>query len=297
MTCADSDTRSDPAGDGLDHLIEELHRSRDPAQRQRLRAEVVTSTLDLADRLAHRYLGRGIDREDLEQVARTALVAAVDRYDPSRGRGFRAFAVPTITGELKRHFRDTAWVVRPPRRVQEMRARVTAIEGPLSQRMGRDATIEEIAREIGCSPDEVRESRRVGSCFRPTSLNAPMPAGDEAADRVPDPVDRFAAAETNMVLQSMMVGLAPRDRLIVRLRFVDGWTQAEIGSVIGVSQMQVSRRLGRILDDLRARCESPTPDLVGRRHTRAFRGAAVRGHRYVNRTDRTDGATSWDIAV
>lgn len=238
--------------DELEDLLEQLDTlPRGDAEREDLRTEVVLRTLPLADGLAHRYTGRGIDREDLEQVARVALLDAVDRYRPGRGPGFLAFAVPTITGVLKRYFRDCGWVVRPPRRVQERRAEVAQAEAILRQDLGAEPTARVLADEVGCTVEEVSEARLSSTGFRPVSLEAPAPGGGMTADRVADPEDALGTLEIRSDLQSLLRELPERDRLIIRLRFVDCCTQGEIGQVIGVSQMQVSRLLCRILGELR----------------------------------------------
>lgn len=249
--------RSVPRARDVEDLLAVLCTSTDDRERIRLRNEVVGRFLTLADSLAHRYAGRGIDREDLEQVARTALVAAVDRYRPGTapgarpGTGFVAFAVPTITGELKRHFRDCGWAVRPPRRVQELRAQVAAAEDSLRHRVKREVSTTELAASVGCTCAEVDEARLATTGFRASSLDAPTRSGDTEGERVADERDVYAALELRADLRRAIGTLPPGDRLIVRMRFVDGCTQAEIGTVIGVSQMQVSRLLCRILADLR----------------------------------------------
>jgi RNA polymerase sigma-B factor len=235
----------------VEHLLGALRSTSDPDERRRLCGEVVHAHLALADRLAHRYCGRGVEREDLEQVARTALVLAVNRYRPGSGPGFAAFAVPTITGELKRHFRDCGWVVRPPRRLQELRAEVAAAEEALRHVHGRDATVGEVARVLRCDSAEVRSARLSGSGFRPSSLDAPVSTGGTEADRLADDLDAFARTELHTDLRAAVARLGRRDRAVVRLRFVEERTQAEIGAVVGVSQMQVSRILSRILAELR----------------------------------------------
>ena len=160
--------------DELEDLLEQLDTlPRGDAEREDLRTEVVLRTLPLADGLAHRYTGRGIDREDLEQVARVALLDAVDRYRPGRGPGFLAFAVPTITGVLKRYFRDCGWVVRPPRRVQERRAEVAQAEAILRQDLGAEPTARVLADEVGCTVEEVSEARLSSTGFRPASRARP----------------------------------------------------------------------------------------------------------------------------
>jgi RNA polymerase sigma-B factor len=232
-------------------LLEQLHSTLDPAEQRRLRCELVTSFLPLADGLAHRYVGRGIEREDLEQVARAALVAAVERYRPGSGSGFVAFAVPTVTGELKRHFRDCGWVVRPPRRVQELRSATAAAEELLRHRHGREATVSEVAAAVGCDPCEVRSARSSGSGFRPASLDAPTVRGGTEGERLADDVDDFSRLELHVDLHDAVARLGDRDQMVLRLRFVEEWTQSQIGAVLGVSQMQVSRILSRILAELR----------------------------------------------
>lgn len=240
------------AGDEeVDDLLARLARTTDEVERHRLRAEVVERTLGLADALAHRHRAWGLDAEDLEQVARTALVAAIDRYRVGRGRGFVAFAVPTITGELKRYFRDLAWAVRPPRQVQERRLELRAAEDELWQQCAGEASSAELARFLGCGVDEVREARSSSGGLRPVSLDAETGAGGTMADQVPDRHDDYGALDVHTVLMDIVGRLPHRDRLLLRLRFVDERSQREIGQVIGVSQVQVSRLLHRILAELR----------------------------------------------
>lgn len=253
--------RSVPRGRDVEDQLEVLCTCTDDHERVRVRNEVVGRYLPLADSLAHRYAGRGIEQEDLEQVARTALVAAVDRYRPGTApeatarSGFVAFAVPTITGELKRHFRDCGWTVRPPRRVQELRAEVVAAEDSLRQGLRREVSAAEVAASVGCSCADIDEVRLASTGFRARSLDTPTRSGGTEGERMPDERDEYAALELRADLRRVIGTLPPGDRLIVRMRFVDGCTQAEIGTVIGVSQMQVSRLLRRILGDLRLALE------------------------------------------
>ncbi|QKE82560.1 sigma-70 family RNA polymerase sigma factor [Arthrobacter sp. NEB 688] len=235
----------------VDGLLTRVAVSTDPDERRRLRAQVVEEMLPLADGLAHRYARRGVDRDDLEQVARTALVAAAERYQPGSGSGFVAFAVPTVTGEIKRHFRDCGWVVRPPRRVQELRAELVVAEESLRHRLGREATVGEIAVLLECEPADVESARLCGSGFRPVSLDAPVLSGGTEGDRLAEIGDVYGRFELHSDLRRALSGLGERDRRVVRMRFVEERTQSEIGSVLGVSQMQVSRILSRILRQLR----------------------------------------------
>ena len=217
-------------------------------EREAVIAEVVELNLGLCDALANRYANRGAERDDLVQVARMALFLAVGRFRPGEGRRFVSFAVPTITGELKRHFRDQCWVVRPPRRIQELRARIGRQGPELEQQLGRRATTGELGTELGVDEQLVRSATIADGSFRPWSLDAPVDAdGDTAlgqslagAADTEEVVDRIA-------LQRALAGLSRREQLILTWRFADNLTQAEIGRRLGVSQMQVSRLLRRSL--------------------------------------------------
>jgi RNA polymerase sigma-B factor len=175
---------------------------------------------------------------------------AVQRYRPGAGRGFEAFAVPTIRGELKRHFRDCGWTVRPPRRLQELRAELSSAEESLRHRLGREVTDAELAAALRCGPDDVEDARRCSSGYRPTSLDAATPGGGTLGDALTGVDDPYAASDLRSTVRAEVDRLTPRERLIVELRFGEERTQSEIGEVLGVSQMQVSRLLAAILDRL-----------------------------------------------
>ncbi len=230
----------------VEDLLATIDETPDESSRARLREQVVARALSVADGIAHRYAGRGIDVEDLEQVARCALVAAVNRYRCDAGPGFLAFAVPTITGELKRHFRDCGWAVRPPRRLQELRSELLVAEEELRHELTRDPTTDELCERLGVDPDDVREARACGGGFRVTSLDAPTAQGGTVGERFAGADDPHGAVETHLVLSALIAELDERDRTILGMRYVEGRTQREIGAVIGVSQMQVSRVLTRI---------------------------------------------------
>lgn len=242
---------STPAAPSVEDLLTALGDAASPAERARIVDEVVHATLPLADSLAARYAGRGIDSEDLTQVARTALVAAVHRYRPDAGRPFTAFAVPTIRGELKRHFRDAGWMVRPPRGMQELRAEVVRAEEDLRHHLGRNPQPAEVAEVVGRSTAEVYDARGCASAFSPGSLDAPTPMGGTVGDLLAAPGDAASDIELRAAVRAELARLSPRERLIVCLRFEDERTQSEIGKVVGVSQMQVSRLLAQILRRLR----------------------------------------------
>jgi RNA polymerase sigma-B factor len=240
-------------GDPTSPDVEELLRLLDTAphdERDELVDAVVRATLPLADSLARRYARRGVETDDLVQVARAALVGAVHRYRPGAGRGFEAYAVPTIRGELRRHFRDCAWTVRPPRRLQELHTELTSVEEALRHRLGREVTDAELADALRCDVEDVAEARRCGTGFQPVSLDSPTPTGEPLGSRLAADDDGYSTADLRTTVRAEVSRLSPRERLIVDLRFREERTQREIGEVLGVSQMQVSRLIAAILDRL-----------------------------------------------
>ena len=185
---------------------------------------------------------RGIGKDDLMQAAYVGLVKAVQGFDPSFERDFLSYAVPTVTGEVKRYFRDYGWTVRPPRRVQELQAQISRASSELSQTLHRSPKPSEVAEFLSVDVDSVIEALAADGCFTPASLDVPV--GEDDAD--------LGRAEARILLAPAVRRLAPRDRRILELRFFHGWTQEQIAGDIGVTQMQVSRLLARILSDLRA---------------------------------------------
>jgi RNA polymerase sigma-B factor len=236
--------------DEAELLLQEALECDDPARAEALRDEAVLLTLDLPEQVARRYSGRGIDHEDLVQVARLGLVKAAAGYKPGVGSCFTAYALPTISGEVKRYFRDYGWAVRPPRRLQEVRSLLTAQEERLTQSLQRVPTCDELADALGLDRDEVTRARLCGSAYSAVSLDSDDRDGhwlDAVADESAD-VDRMLSLNALRMALGM---LTERERHIIRLRFVEERTQAEIGRVLGVSQMQVSRLLASILSRLR----------------------------------------------
>lgn len=225
-------------------------------ERERLLTQVVLLNRPVADSVARRFGGRGLDDDDLRQVAYEGLIKAVHRFDPGLGRDLASYAVPTIRGELQRHFRDRGWTVRPTRAVQDAQWRISAAEERLAQRLGRVATTEEIGAETGLSPDEYDAAMAAEGCFTPTSLD--RPAGQEAdgpalGDLLPDDTDEGGAAEARVMLAPAVRDLPRRAREVLFLRYYSGLTQREIGQQIGVTQTQVSRILTEVLASLRDR--------------------------------------------
>lgn len=234
-------------------LLAELHSTDDEREKTSLRAEVVVLNMGVARAIAHRYRQRGLAEDDLVQAAYVGLVKAVNGFDPSHERDFLSYAVPTVTGEVKRYFRDFGWAVRPPRRVQELQGSIAKLSSELTQRLGRSPRPSEVAAKLGIDVESVIEALAADGAFTPASLDVPV--GEDGAatlgDLMPDEGVEFASAEARVVLGPAVRSLAPRDRRILELRFFQGWTQEQIAQDIGVTQMQVSRLLSRILKDLR----------------------------------------------
>ncbi len=258
-------------------LFDELLTATDDDTARRLRDGVVELNLCVARSLAHRYRDRGLDVEDLEQVAYLALVKAAHRFDPTAGHDFLSYAVPTIRGELRRHFRDVGWVVRPPRRIQELQGRVADVQMGLTMRLGRSPRAGELADELDEQRSDIEEALGAEGCFVPASLDRPV--GERGTASVGDLLtaedDERGRAEARIVLAPVVQQLAERDRRILQLRFFEDRTQREIGEDIGVTQMQVSRLLSRILDDLREALAEPAAPTGG---TATRRTVAGTGH-------------------
>lgn len=219
------------------------------AEREAALEEVVRMHLPLARALAGRYSGRGIERDDLEQVALLALCKAIHRFDLSKDTEFGAYATPTITGELRRYFRDHGWLVRPPRDIQERRQVVAMATAELAQDIGREPTADEVAEDLSMTPEQVREAWTASANLRPWSLDTTAPDGSrplmELADGEEEP------REEQVMVQSVVAQLPAREQMLVRLRFEEDMTQAEIAETMRLSPMQVSRLLKRTLAVLR----------------------------------------------
>lgn len=249
-------------------LLEQAHHATDEAERTRIIDEVVVLNLEVALSLASRFRGRGVARDDLEQVACMALVRAAQRFDATMDHDFLSYAVPTIRGELRRYFRDHGWTVRPPRRVQEIQAIAIETRDNLAERKGSVPTEAEIAAALGEDEATVREALSAEGCFTPTSLDVPagQDSGYSLGDVLGAPDPETDAAEARVVLQPVVRQLSERDRRILQMRFFDECTQQEIADEIGVTQMQVSRLLTRIMRDLRKALEdSPEAAEVAQR--------------------------------
>jgi len=239
-------------------LLKRAASARSAVARQRLLNEVVLLNQGMALRIAHRYRNRGIEVEDLEQVALLALIKAVRRFEPGRGRAFAAYAAPSIAGDLKKHFRDHGWGVRPPRAIQELVLSVRSTASDLSQTLHHEPTVSEVAEELQVESDDVAQAMVATQNFTPVSLDAPAPGTEvPVGDLIVDESDEYARVEVLSQLRPAIAGLSARDRMILHMRFIDTCTQSEIGQALGISQMQVSRRLTSILHQLRHQLQEP----------------------------------------
>ncbi|MFC6152211.1 sigma-70 family RNA polymerase sigma factor [Nocardioides yefusunii] len=223
-----------------------------PDERERLVDEMILVNRGVADSIAHRYTGRGVSVDDVRQVAAVGLVKGVQRFDPTRDQDLLTFAVPTIRGEIRRYFRDHAWFVRPPRRVQELQSGITRLRETVAQSDGREPSEQEAVAALGTTAEEYREAVTAFGQFSPSSLDRPLREdGATLADVLPDPDDGFAAVEARLLLEPVIGTLSPRERDLLRWRFVEDLTQVEIGRRLGVTQMQVSRLLSSLMARMR----------------------------------------------
>jgi RNA polymerase sigma-B factor len=245
-------------GDGAretvsDALLFALAREHDDT---RAREQLIERYLPLARRLARRYQRAEEPLEDLVQVACLGLIKAIDRFDVQREVVFSSYAVPTILGELKRHFRDRTWSVRVPRDLQELALKVDRAVTRLSVDKHRSPSVGEIAEAVGASEEQVLEALEAAGAYRAGSLDAPRVAqgeqdGESLADTLGEEEGGFRRAEQRATLEPMLARISPRERIVLELRFGQDLTQAEIGERIGVSQMQVSRLIRQALTRLR----------------------------------------------
>ena len=249
-----------PAALGSDHEERLLRRYQngDVAARE----ELVHLFLPLTKRLASRYRHTGESLDDLLQVASLGLIKAIDRYDPALG-SFVRYAVPTILGELKRHFRDKGWGMRVPRSMQERFLQVNKALGELSGELGRSPTPKDVAEHTGLALEEVLEALEASAAYAPAPLDAPYP-GDQDGDRTlgdslgsEDP--GYGLVELGEALTPAFKALPAREQAILKLRFIDDLTQSEIADQLGISQMHVSRLLRRSLDRLAAAAQGQRP--------------------------------------
>jgi RNA polymerase sigma-B factor len=250
-TTADQDRR------GVEMIAAMAARPAGPPARAALREQAIEAWLPMAKRLARRYGGRGEALDDLVQIATLGLIKAVDRYEPDRGDSFVGYAIPTSLGEIRRHFRDHGWMIRVPRRLQEMRMAISDANSALTHSLGRPPTIADIAGHLKVGEEQVLEGLEGAQAYRAASLSAPV--GSEGTFELGD---TLGAEDHGYELTELMVALPPalaclteRQRRIITLRFYGNQTQTQIAEQIGVSQMHVSRLLTAALATLRTHLE------------------------------------------
>jgi RNA polymerase sigma-B factor len=227
---------------------------------RRQRDAIMRRCLALADHIARRYGGRGESHEDLVQVARVGLVNAVNRYDVDNGAEFLSFAVPTMIGEVRRHFRDYGWALKVPRRIKELQPQLNKAHAELSQRLGRAPNASEIAQHLGIDRELIVEATIAGGNYSTMSTDRPYTTGDddtvlsETLGHIDTNLDKVLDVET---VRPLIAALSDRERTVIRLRFFDNMTQTQIAGRIGCSQMHVSRLLTKAVDSLRTRVRDP----------------------------------------
>jgi RNA polymerase sigma-B factor len=220
------------------------------------REALVRRFMPLARSLARRYDRSSEPFEDLLQVASLGLLKALDRFDPGRGRPFPAFAVPTILGEMRRYFRDSGWSVHVPRGTQERALKVRDAQERLANERGHAPTVNQLAEYLELDTEEVIDALQAIEAYEALSLDAPRPGGEDDVmaygDAVGQDDERYELVELDATVTAVLEHIPARERLILRMRFVEDLTQTEIAARVGISQMQVSRLLRRSLDQLRA---------------------------------------------
>lgn len=225
----------------------------DHPDRAALRERAIEAWLPLARHLAARYNGRGEPADDLLQTATVGLIKAIDRYDADRGVEFSSFAIPTVLGEVKRHFRDRTWSVRVPRRTQELRMAISEANNTLLQTLERSPTVADVAAHLGITEEEVLEGLEGARAYSATSLSTPVSEDQSMSlgDTLGTEDHEYELTELRMVLGTAMASLDEREQKILSLRFYGNLTQSDIADQIGVSQMHVSRLIMRALAKLR----------------------------------------------
>jgi RNA polymerase sigma-B factor len=263
-TAVGVDTTDVAADASVDTAVDERQRVRDMLAefaalppdapgRAALRDELVRRNLPIVEYVARRFYGRGEPLSDLVQVGCIGLINALDRFEPERGLEFTSYATPTVIGEIKRYFRDKGWMVRVPRRLQEVRSAMSAATADLSQQLGRSPTVAELAARVGASEDEVVEALESGNAYSPASIEASTDAesGWSLADTLGADDIAIEQVEYRESLKPLLASLDERERTILMLRFFQNKTQSQIADEIGLSQMHVSRLLAKTLSQLR----------------------------------------------
>jgi RNA polymerase sigma-B factor len=234
----------------------------DDPHRGAVRDRLITGYLPVAQHLARRFVHRGVPLEDLRQVATLGLINAVDRFDPSFGRDFLAYAIPTIQGEVRRYFRDHSWSMRVPRRLKDLHVSIGKVSEELAQGLGRAPRPSEIAARLGITMDDVLEGLEATASYASQSLDEVLLAGEDQttlANLLGSDDAGLELVEAHQTLRPLLDTLPPRERTILVLRFFENMTQSKIAAQLGLSQMHVSRLLSQTLATLRERAQDPEP--------------------------------------
>lgn len=253
MTATDNGANNSEYAELTPLFAQLVDRSTGAQERARVRDQLVTEYLPVAEHIARKFRNRGQPEDDLKQVATVGLINAIDRFDPARGNDFLSFAVPTITGEIRRYFRDATWSVRVPRRLKELHAALSTAAARLSQELGRSARPSELAAELGLPIDEVYEGLQAGLAYHSDSLDEQP--GEEGPNRAATQLGvldgDLSLVEDREALYPALAQLPEREASIVVMRFFGNLTQTQIAERVGISQMHVSRLLASSLRSLR----------------------------------------------
>jgi len=245
-----------PSREELRALHRRYAETKDPAEKERIRAQLVDAYHDFVYFLARKFINRGEPLEDIVQVGYLGLIKAIERFNPDLGYEFTTFATLTVAGEIKRYFRDKGTAIRFPRRLQELHQSVVRINEQMKNELGREPTVSELAERLGVTPDDVTEAMEMGSAYSPVSLDQPVGSSDgqdgrSIADQIGGADPELDRVEMRDLLNRAMEHLTERERAIMAMRFYDQMSQSEIARRLGISQMHVSRLQRAALEQLR----------------------------------------------
>jgi RNA polymerase sigma-B factor len=245
-----------PSREELRALHRRYRDSKDPAERDRLREQLVAGYHDFVYFLARKFQNRGEPLDDIVQVGYLGLIKAIERFDPDLGFEFTTFATLTVAGEIKRHFRDKGTAIRFPRRLQELHQSVVRVNEEMKNQLGREPTVSEVAERLGVTPEDVTEAFEMGPAYMPLSLDQPIGSADgqegrAIAEQIGSVDPELDRVEMRDLLDRAMVHLTPRERSIMAMRFYEQMSQSEIARRLGISQMHVSRLQRAALEQLR----------------------------------------------
>jgi RNA polymerase sigma-B factor len=245
-----------PSREELRALHRRYKETTDPAERDRIRAQLVDAYHDFVYFLARKFQNRGEPLDDIVQVGYLGLIKAIERFDPDLGFEFTTFATLTVAGEIKRHFRDKGTAIRFPRRLQELHQSVVRVNEEMKNQLGREPTVTELAERLGVPPEDVTEAMEMGPAYMPLSLDQPIGSGDgqegrAISEQIGNPDPELDRVEMRDLLDRAMVHLTPRERSIMAMRFYEQMSQSEIARRLGISQMHVSRLQRAALEQLR----------------------------------------------